>query len=169
MIPFTHCHRCRPSWSNPTTMTTSSTPSTDDSQLSIHLLPRFISSLVNVPFRALSLFRSTIYNALILNMTTKWYQVVLERLEPNSTVLDIGIGTAGMNDSIKMLRFIPFLVVLEGVLQTRRHLELTLAPCLYSIFNIYGDRSFDTMSIAFKIQEYSCGRSRLWCRLCLGR
>jgi hypothetical protein len=79
------------------TSTSSHSTTDNDSQLSSTdlLLPRFISSLVNVPFRAWSLFRSKVYNALILNMTTRWYQVVLERLEPNSIVLDIGIGTAG--------------------------------------------------------------------------
>lgn len=40
-------------------------------------------------------FRATLYDALILKLTTKWYEVVLSRLDVGSTVLDVGIGTAG--------------------------------------------------------------------------
>lgn len=36
-----------------------------------------------------------IYDKLILNMTEVWYRAVLTRINPESTVLDIGIGTAG--------------------------------------------------------------------------
>ena len=39
--------------------------------------------------------RSFVYDALILKLTTTWYEVVLSRLDEGSTLLDIGIGTAG--------------------------------------------------------------------------
>jgi hypothetical protein len=56
-------------------------------------------------------------------MTTQWYQVVLERLDPNSTVLDIGVGTAGAtpekcDDSISNR-----LTALEGALQAGKDLQ----------------------------------------------
>lgn len=38
--------------------------------------------------------RSEIYDYFITSMTTRWYRAFLCRLPPNSTVLDIGIGTA---------------------------------------------------------------------------
>lgn len=36
--------------------------------------------------------RSWIYRALIVRMTAPWYKAVLDRIEPNCTVLDVGIG-----------------------------------------------------------------------------
>ncbi|KAI2508815.1 methyltransferase domain-containing protein [Fragilaria crotonensis] len=39
--------------------------------------------------------RSFVYDSLILKLTTKWYEVVLSRLDEGSTLLDVGIGTAG--------------------------------------------------------------------------
>jgi hypothetical protein len=38
---------------------------------------------------------SKIYDAVIVNMTEKWYQSVLSQLDDNSVVLDVGVGTAG--------------------------------------------------------------------------
>lgn len=46
-------------------------------------------------FSLLAYFRSKVYNVLILRTTTKWYEVVLQKLPMNSTVLDVGVGTAG--------------------------------------------------------------------------
>ena len=37
---------------------------------------------------------ATVYDLLIVGMTKKWYAAVLKRIEPNSRVFDIGIGTA---------------------------------------------------------------------------
>ena len=39
--------------------------------------------------------KSFIYDAIILRMTEKWYQSVLERVEDGSMVLDVGVGTGG--------------------------------------------------------------------------
>ena len=47
-------------------------------------------------------FRSFVYDALILKLTTKWYEVVLRRFDEGSTVLDIGIGTAGASKNISV-------------------------------------------------------------------
>lgn len=41
------------------------------------------------------MLRSYIYNTLILNLTSKWYLAVLERIPAHSNILDVGIGTAG--------------------------------------------------------------------------
>ncbi|WP_019626113.1 bifunctional 2-polyprenyl-6-hydroxyphenol methylase/3-demethylubiquinol 3-O-methyltransferase UbiG [Thioalkalivibrio sp. ALJT] len=41
------------------------------------------------------MFRSLIYDTLILRLTTQWYAAVFQRLAPGATVLDIGVGTAG--------------------------------------------------------------------------
>ena len=49
----------------------------------------------NILFWPLRQFRTTVYDALILKLTTKWYEAVLSRLDEGSTVLDVGIGTAG--------------------------------------------------------------------------
>ena len=38
---------------------------------------------------------SGIYDTLIVNMTEKWYRSCLSKLEDGSTVLDVGVGTAG--------------------------------------------------------------------------
>lgn len=43
----------------------------------------------------LALFRSKVYDTTILHMTTKWYEAVLSQCPQNSTILDVGIGTAG--------------------------------------------------------------------------
>lgn len=49
-----------------------------------------------MPFYSmLAYYRSKVYDVLILPMTTKWYEVVLQQLPKTSTVLDVGIGTAG--------------------------------------------------------------------------
>jgi len=40
-----------------------------------------------------NIFRATIYDALITQMTSEWYKVVLSRLPQSSRVLDVGIGT----------------------------------------------------------------------------
>lgn len=37
--------------------------------------------------------RASIYDAVIVGMTAAWYRVVLERLEPDCRLLDVGIGT----------------------------------------------------------------------------
>ena len=37
---------------------------------------------------------AAVYDVLIVKMTTKWYASVLKALEKNSTLLDVGIGTA---------------------------------------------------------------------------
>ncbi|MCE8022061.1 class I SAM-dependent methyltransferase [Halomonas sp. MCCC 1A11036] len=39
--------------------------------------------------------RSLIYDTLILQLTTRWYAEVLNRLPDKATLLDVGIGTAG--------------------------------------------------------------------------
>ncbi|MBK5930406.1 methyltransferase domain-containing protein [Halochromatium salexigens] len=39
--------------------------------------------------------RSYIYDALILKLTSQWYQEVLKRLPEGAAMLDVGIGTAG--------------------------------------------------------------------------
>ncbi|KAL7472247.1 hypothetical protein ACHAXS_012574 [Conticribra weissflogii] len=39
--------------------------------------------------------KSFIYDAVILRMTEKWYRYVLDRLDENSVLLDVGIGTGG--------------------------------------------------------------------------
>lgn len=39
--------------------------------------------------------RARIYDAAILPLTIKWYRAVLERLQPGSKLLDVGVGTAG--------------------------------------------------------------------------
>jgi len=36
-----------------------------------------------------------IYNRMIVDMTEVWYRAVLERQQPGSTILDVGVGTAG--------------------------------------------------------------------------
>ncbi|WP_019022435.1 bifunctional 2-polyprenyl-6-hydroxyphenol methylase/3-demethylubiquinol 3-O-methyltransferase UbiG [Thioalkalivibrio sp. ALE23] len=41
------------------------------------------------------MFRSLVYDSLILRMTARWYAAVLERLPPGAHLLDVGIGTAG--------------------------------------------------------------------------
>ena len=38
--------------------------------------------------------RSSIYDVMILNLTTKWYETVLNKVDENSTILDVGVGTA---------------------------------------------------------------------------
>jgi hypothetical protein len=47
-------------------------------------------------------FRAFVYDALILKLTTKWYEVVLCRLDEGSIVLDVGIGTAGALTKIRV-------------------------------------------------------------------
>ena len=39
--------------------------------------------------------RAFIYDATFRRLTIKWYAAVLERLEPGSRLLDVGVGTAG--------------------------------------------------------------------------
>lgn len=39
--------------------------------------------------------KSFLYDAVILRMTEKWYRNVLNRLDKNSVLLDVGIGTGG--------------------------------------------------------------------------
>lgn len=41
------------------------------------------------------MIRSTIYDALILRLTSHWYAEVLKRVPDDATLLDVGIGTAG--------------------------------------------------------------------------
>nr|WP_207190944.1 class I SAM-dependent methyltransferase [Halochromatium salexigens] len=41
------------------------------------------------------MIRSYIYDALILKLTSQWYQEVLKRLPEGAAMLDVGIGTAG--------------------------------------------------------------------------
>jgi 2-polyprenyl-3-methyl-5-hydroxy-6-metoxy-1,4-benzoquinol methylase len=41
------------------------------------------------------MFRTFIYDALILRLTSRWYEEVLQRLPDRAEVLDVGIGTAG--------------------------------------------------------------------------
>lgn len=41
------------------------------------------------------MWRSAIYDALILRLTARWYAEVLERLPDGARMLDVGIGTAG--------------------------------------------------------------------------
>jgi ubiquinone/menaquinone biosynthesis C-methylase UbiE len=58
----------------------------------------FSSLLLFIPnffFSVVGSFRSIVYDVLVLRMTTIWYDVVLRRLHEGSTILDIGIGTAG--------------------------------------------------------------------------
>lgn len=46
-----------------------------------------------VLYGALRLLRARVYDALIVNLTTGWYEHVLKRMAPNSKLLDVGIGT----------------------------------------------------------------------------
>jgi hypothetical protein len=55
----------------------------------------FSGTMGNVLLWPLRQCRSFVYDALILKLTTTWYEVVLSRLDEGSTLLDIGIGTAG--------------------------------------------------------------------------
>ncbi|KAL3938901.1 MAG: hypothetical protein SGBAC_006277 [Bacillariaceae sp.] len=54
-----------------------------------------ISKIFSPFYDMLAYFRSKVYDTLILHMTTKWYEVVLSQLPENSTLLDVGVGTAG--------------------------------------------------------------------------
>ena len=51
-----------------------------------------MGNVLSWPFRRA---RAIIYDALILRLTTRWYEVVLSQLDFGSTILDVGIGTAG--------------------------------------------------------------------------
>ena len=51
--------------------------------------------IVALAFFLLPHAAADLYDVLIVHMTAKWYAAVLERLEPGSRVLDVGIGTAG--------------------------------------------------------------------------
>lgn len=42
-----------------------------------------------------SQWRTSIYDRVVLGLTTKWYEAVLGQLDEGSCVLDVGIGTAG--------------------------------------------------------------------------
>ena len=54
-----------------------------------------LSTMTNTFSSVISSWRSFVYDALILKMTTRWYEAVLTKLPENSIVLDVGIGTAG--------------------------------------------------------------------------
>lgn len=51
--------------------------------------------LVAVQVISKTTFSAQIYNAVIAQMTSQWYAAVLSDLPAHSTVLDVGIGTAG--------------------------------------------------------------------------
>lgn len=44
-------------------------------------------------YAVLRLLRARVYDALIVQLTTGWYEHVLKRVPPKSSVLDVGIGT----------------------------------------------------------------------------
>uniref|UniRef100_K3X164 Methyltransferase domain-containing protein n=1 Tax=Globisporangium ultimum (strain ATCC 200006 / CBS 805.95 / DAOM BR144) TaxID=431595 RepID=K3X164_GLOUD len=46
-----------------------------------------------VLYGALRLMRARVYDALIVNLTTGWYEHVLKRMPAHSKLLDVGIGT----------------------------------------------------------------------------
>ncbi|KAF1327986.1 hypothetical protein FI667_g7303, partial [Globisporangium splendens] len=46
-----------------------------------------------VLYGALRLLRARVYDALIVNLTTGWYEHVLKRMPAHSKLLDVGIGT----------------------------------------------------------------------------
>ncbi|KAJ0411253.1 hypothetical protein ATCC90586_004169 [Pythium insidiosum] len=46
-----------------------------------------------VVYGALRLLRARVYDALIVNLTTEWYEHVLKRLPSGAKFLDVGIGT----------------------------------------------------------------------------
>lgn len=48
---------------------------------------------VLVAYAVLRLVRARVYDALIVQLTTGWYEHVLKRLPPKSSMLDVGIGT----------------------------------------------------------------------------
>jgi hypothetical protein len=49
--------------------------------------------VIAVSWLALRLARPAIYDLLIVHMTRRWYRAVLTRVEPGSSILDVGIGT----------------------------------------------------------------------------
>ncbi|KAL9187916.1 hypothetical protein ACHAXT_006294 [Thalassiosira profunda] len=63
------------------------------------LARRFNLGIVAAITQQLSLYysraKSFVYDAIILNMTEKWYRAVLNRLDDGTLLLDVGIGTGG--------------------------------------------------------------------------
>ena len=55
----------------------------------------FVSQTYSILFKKIKKLPSFIYDVLIINMTEVWYRSVIHRLDMNSEILDIGIGTAG--------------------------------------------------------------------------
>lgn len=68
---------------------------TDPEKITSKNTSSVVSSLTNRLSAVVSFWRSFVYDVLILRMTTRWYEAVLTKLPENSTVLDVGIGTAG--------------------------------------------------------------------------
>lgn len=69
-------------------------------RISAHpLIPTISLFLATLTIHTLSVKKmnlvSKIYDSVIVNMTEKWYHCVLNKLDDNCVVLDVGIGTAG--------------------------------------------------------------------------
>lgn len=67
----------------------------DQEKVTSDATSNLLSTMTNTFSSVISSWRSFVYDALILKMTTRWYEAVLTKLPENSTVLDVGIGTAG--------------------------------------------------------------------------
>ncbi len=48
---------------------------------------------------------ASIYNQMIVHMTREWYRAVLNQVEDDSIILDVGIGTAGTFTSNEQYSF----------------------------------------------------------------
>lgn len=74
-----------------TTTTHTSTPSS--SQLSYTTILSILVLCCTLFYVLLQKYRPFVYDFLIVKMTSEWYRAVLEKLPPNSIILDVGIGT----------------------------------------------------------------------------
>lgn len=54
----------------------------------------YIAGGLLATFLTLRLVSAQVYDTIIVHMTKLWYQVVLERIDKDTAVLDLGIGTA---------------------------------------------------------------------------
>jgi SAM-dependent methyltransferase len=95
------------------------------------------------------MFRTLVYDALIMRLTSRWYAEVLQRLPEGASMLDVGIGTAGAllanSDSLmrKELRITGIDIDPSYVAGARKRLRDT--PCfdrvdvrLESVYDHYG-------------------------------
>jgi SAM-dependent methyltransferase len=75
-------------------MTTATSPSTEIAK-STYSPTALLSSILSRLSHYYSLTKSYIYDIIILRMTEVWYRTVLQKLDDESILLDVGIGTAG--------------------------------------------------------------------------